>query len=359
MRLLQTYRHDFDSIADARGFLNNREVEDFSVKAGDKGWGFEGDLISVGGWSYPISDSFIQAFSHFMHPSVPIKFAREVPADLFGAIGNRLLRAGKIKGRKFQIRVERWRDPKSGNQIRAVAQTIVSDKYRWVNHEDVLDEALKVTGHGEVTLTDTMLRIKSRLDSFTAHTWDVRKANRIEDEHIIGFEILNSETRNLALSVMPYVLRLVCTNGMVAPVADLENGWKHKHLIDPEEALRQVREIINDPERWKRAAEIYTARSETLSHTLMAEYSSGSDQYLIVKGMEDALAEAKYDLGEIVDADRVTEMLRGLGRSVDGEPSSRLTVYDLHNGITRMARKESPETQRALEVYAGNFLASW
>jgi hypothetical protein len=359
MRLTHTYRHDFDSIADARRFLENREVQDHTVKAGEKNWGFEGDLVRIQNETFPISESFIQAFSHFMEPSIPTKFARQVPADLFGTIGNRLLRSAKIRGRKFQIRIERWRNPETQEQRRAVAQTITSDKYRRIDHERVLDEALAVTPQGKVTLTDTMLRVKSVVDSFTAHPWDAREGQALEDLHTIGFEIVNSETRNLALSVGPYVLRLICSNGMVAPVADLENGWKHKHLIDPDQALRQVREIIRDPERWRHAAEVHTQRAERLATIKLAEYVLSSDQYLVVDGMEPTVEEVKYDLAEILAVDQVSEMLRGLGREEEKDPVEVLTLYDLHNGITQMARRQDPDVQRALEVYAGNFLAGW
>lgn len=359
MRLLPTYRHDFDSIAEARAFMKNREVTDYTVKAGEKDWGFDGDLIQLEGDGFPISDSFIQAFSHFMEPSIPINFAREIPPDLFGVIGNRLLRRTSIKGRKFQIRVERWHDPVSGAVTREVAQTIASDKYRWVDHERILDEALAVGDRGKVTLTDRMLRVRTVMNEFTIKPWDSRVQAVAGDLHTIGFEILNSETRNLALSVMPHIVRVICSNGMVERMEDLEVMWRRRHTGEPDDMLRQVREIINDPERWKRGAEIYAERAEALSRIPLARYSPERDQYIILAGMEDAVAEIKFDLATITNDKDVSDMLKLLGRRESEEPLESLTLYDLHNGITRMARDQEPELRRAIEVFAGKFQAAW
>jgi len=344
MRIIPKYRHDFESIADARAFMVNREVHDFDVVAGDSGFGFAGDMVRIGARAYPISESFLQAFAGFVSPKIPIRFARDVPADLFETIGTRLLRTEKVKGTHFQVRVEAWRDPQTQMQTRIVAQAIVSDRYRWLNHERVLDEALAVTDKGQVTLTDLMLRVRAQTEQFMVQPWDNMANVSTDDLHSVGFEILNSETRNLAISVAPYVLRLVCTNGLVVAEKNLAQIWKQKHMVDPDSALRTVREIINDPERWEEVAEIYADNAEAMSRMLLRDAQGQTD-----------IRDVALDLEAQIGRKRWLVIWEDLQSQ---KPRVALTRWDLLNAITRYAQDQAPDMRRGLEAYAGIYMAA-
>jgi hypothetical protein len=324
------YRHEFDSVTEARHFLSKRRVTDVPVVAGSDSFRFEGDLIRIENVAHPISRGFLQAFCEYMRPRIPVKFATEIPADLFQEVGNRLMRHHDVKGKKLVVRIEQWDEQ---GAPWAWASAIVTEEYRFIDHERILDAAsLAGADKGCVLLTDKILRVTSASRPFSV------KVNGHRDEFRCGFEIINSESRFYQISVARYLLRLVCTNGMVVRLPG-EMAFKHRHVIEPTRALTRLSEVLGHGPTWATADVAFQQRLETLAT------SPADGTWLRLRQAE---------MGSVIGAKTAQAAMENLEPSRPGEPP---TQFDVMNVMARVARElKDVDRRRTLEIHAGNLI---
>jgi hypothetical protein len=330
MRVLTHYKHEFDDVTDALEHLeDHRRVRDVEVKTGSDDMTFAGDLVSIYG-AEPIrmSAPFLRAFCDRFEPHLPLKYASKVPADLFEANANRLMAMQKNKGQRLTVRIEDWLDP-DGNLQTRTAQSLVTQDYQFINHEDVLARVISANGRvkgGKVIVTDEMMRLNAIGAEFA-----VTDIQGKPDQFKLGYDVVNSETRTRRLEVSSYLLRLICTNGAVAPVPGFGDSYKRRHVVDPEEALGDVERILKAID-WTEKAESFQS---WLQHLIGEEISR--------QQMWRYRIEAEAIAG--------TELTRAFWE--DRPWPEAVSEFDVFNRMTRLARDLDEEKKRDLEGVAG------
>lgn len=151
------------------------------------------------------------------------------------------------------------------------------------------------------------------------------------DPHLTGFLVANSEVGARALTVVAYLVRLVCTNGMVAHDAD---RFRRIHRAANDNAIEVALGgfLTRLPAGWTTAAErLRSARRLELPEP--------------ERTIEEAFAEAK-------DLRRHREPVLAAYRA---EPEPNL--FGVLQAITRAAQSLAPEGRLELEVFAGRLLS--
>lgn len=344
MRVLTKYAHEYDSVSDALDDMRTRRrVTDIPIRLGDAdSIEFYGDQVFVRGAPgpnrMPMSRPFLDSFCQQVEPHFPVKFAQDVPADLFADNANRLMRMAKNKGRRLTVRIEDWLDSEGELKTRT-AHSLVTDAYQFIDHEAVLERAAALGANGStVVLTDSMLRIKTLTEAF-----EIRTPHQGIEVFKVGHEIINSETRTHRLAVAAFVLRQWCTNGCVAPVPGLGDSFKRRHVVDPEEALEQVSEILGAIS-WAAAEGGFRHRlermiAEPIAPHMLTYYRSEVERYA-GEEISNKIWEGSFEIDK-------------------NEPmAEQPTRWDVFNKVTRAARELEPGPQRELEAWAGKtFLA--
>lgn len=120
-------------------------------------------------------------------------------------------------------RLVRGFKPEGGSST-GTGRAWLSDRYKRLDNVEVakrlfpvFDEVPGITFH-QAQLTDTRFYIRALVETYT----EVKRGDVVQ----AGIEIRNSEVGQGALSVVPFVLRLVCTNGMTVN----EFGKRRNHV---------------------------------------------------------------------------------------------------------------------------------
>jgi len=104
---------------------------------------------------------------------------------------------------------------------------IVSDKYKLVQHEQVKEIVDRIIEEMKLPSVVKMPNVSFNGATFFYNVLIDRKA--IEDDWLdVGFRVTNSYDRSLGVNVTGYIVRLVCTNGLV--VSERLFGRKIKHM---------------------------------------------------------------------------------------------------------------------------------
>lgn len=165
-----------------------------------------------------------------------------------------------------------------------------------------------------------------------------------------GITITNSEVGNGSLMIKPFIYRLVCTNGMVAP--QYFNQFYAKH----------VGAIVIDPtqdEQWKVTIEKMQKQLELVAKPEVFEENLKKLQDATKKSMNSHQIIQLAKRQGITDAERA-----GIFERLDRYVGDEFTVskYELSNAITNMANDEEMSDKRArffqelggLVVFANN-----
>jgi hypothetical protein len=330
VRVLTHYKHDFEDMQTALDHLKaHRRVQDVEIKTGSNDLVFSGDMVSVGG-EQPIKMSapFLRAFCDRMEPHLPIRYASKVPADLFEMNANRLLAMNKNKGQKLTVRIEDWLNDEGGVQTRT-AQSLVTEAYQFIDHEDVLERAIAVNGRiggGSVVITDELLRVNAIAAEFS-----ITNPRGEADHFKLGYDLVNSETRTSRLAVSSFLLRLICTNGAVAPVPGFGDSYRKRHVVDPDEALDEVAKILAAIE-WTEEAVGFQSRLQDM----VGKSVSRETMWRYRLAAEDVAG---------------SELTREFWEE-QGWPE-QVTEFDVFNRMTRIARDLKDDRKRELEAVAG------
>lgn len=107
------------------------------------------------------------------------------------------------------------------------ARALLSDRYRMVDHLEVTNTVTRILGQctdlhlASAELTEDRLYYKY---IFPKVQGEIKKGDVVQ----AGFVITNSETGMGACSILPFLYRLVCTNGMIIGTA--VQGFKKYHI---------------------------------------------------------------------------------------------------------------------------------
>jgi|TARA_R100000081_G_C4806745_1_gene168098 hypothetical protein len=150
-----------------------------------------------------------------------------------------------------------------------------------------------------------------------------------------GITITNSEVGNGSLMIKPFIYRLVCTNGMVAP--QYFNQFYAKH----------VGKIIIDPtqdEQWKVTIEKMQAQLELVAKPEVFEENLQKLQQATKERMNSRQIVQLAKRQGITDSERA-----GIFERLDHYVGDEFTVskYELSNAVTNMANDEEMSDQRA------------
>ena len=129
---------------------------------------------------------------------------------------------GNLIDRKFLIRADKLHDAEYPS-----ARAFLSNKYLSINNSQVAPQMVRILQSNGLTIksadiTDEKMYIKAINENV------VKEATYVGDDVQFGVTISNSEIGVNAIEVKCFIYRLVCTNGMTAPV--LDNVYRRKHL---------------------------------------------------------------------------------------------------------------------------------
>jgi hypothetical protein len=161
---------------------------------------------------------------------VPFTYLDRCPADLQAENLNYWLREEKKERDTFFCRFN------GEHQVRAV----FTDRYTAIDHTEILSKMVEIGFRPEqqiqYMLDDRMMVVK-------VPDYGRQFEVALKDNVVPGVSIANGETGFLSFCIECFYLRLVCTNGMVAPVSMGQSRWKHisrKAFEELPETIRQV-----------------------------------------------------------------------------------------------------------------------
>jgi len=246
-----------------------------------------------------------------------------VPADRAAEINLRFSRSSD----SLKIRTRRWAaDEESKGE--AVLRAFVSPTYAPIDDLCVFEAMAKVLGkrlHEFRFVRMDMTHEYSQYGVVSLEEIDLGVAK--PDRHRNGFVLANSETGSRSLTLLVWIWRLVCTNGLVAPLSHTFR-MVHRRRKDGLIGERLSQAIALLPEHWR--------RTET---TLRS-------------ARQDAVSDPRATLEALVAAH---PQLRTIGESVhdayeaDPEPNR----FGIVQALTRAAQGLSPERRLEVEEIAG------
>ena len=260
---------------------------------------------------------------------------------------------GKIVDRRFLIRADKLHDAEYPH-----ARAFLSNKYLPINNSQVASRLLHIIERNGLTIksadiTDEKMYIKAVNENI------VREATYTGDDIQFGVTITNSEIGINAIEVKCFIYRLVCTNGMTAPI--LESSYKRKHLgnvlmsgddLNSSTQIEKVNSIIEE-------AGVYV---DDLTHTQESN-PQWVDTY--IKQMRNASMVKVNDIEKVLDYTMKSnpninfssqEKKAIINYSFVGshhrEHGLDINLFDVAQGVTRSAQdSESYDRASLLEEY--------
>lgn len=240
--------------------------------------------------------------------------------------------------------VNAWIDDKEMRFIRTLngeVRAILSDRYLVLDHMKAIKHAAVKAGElgavmADCHLTDTRLYVKMVVPH---ETWQIRKG----DHHIRGIVFSNSEVGAGSFKAEPFVMRLVCTNGMIGmdKLARVHLGSKmdpgmfvstRTHELETDLIASKLQDIVEQVfDREK-----FDSWMEHLRDTTDVKLKSPMDATKNVI--------SHFKLNENLEKDLLNALIS------EGDP----TQYGLINALTRHAQKVRNDTVKIeLEKVAG------
>ena len=178
---------------------------------------------------------------------VPFTYLDRCPADLQAENLNYWLEQEMNERDTFFCRFN------GEHQVRAV----FTDRYTAIDHTEILSKMVEIGFRPEqqvqYMLDDRMMVVK-------VPDYGRQFEVALKDNVVPGVSIANGETGFLSFCIECFFLRLVCTNGMVAPVSMGQSRWKHisrKAFEELPETIRQVAQE-SDGQRAKMVVSVNT-----------------------------------------------------------------------------------------------------
>lgn len=315
--------------------------------------------LAIGDETYRVTE---RAFEHLCGlVKVPVSFAREIPSDLIAAIVERLKRLHQ----QTVVMVHRDEtvvglvDPLRWTKTRAKTRR---PHYRPVSNSRVLQMIKNFgnqrDGHLSISIADSGLSIEQVGDEFTIEPrpGDITRA---------GLLITSSETGGPMPAARAYTLRLICTNGAVAPrqfgIAYLSTDWRVsiERRMDAfeSELMKFTMNIRLLNEAYKRISDeaLIDAVFVSLYRQALYVYRNTSDPHVLA----DRALGVPHDLRvRIMHEVRARDFRRrrdpGRGESAQ---LTTLAAWDVFNSITSEARGQDVHRRLALQKLGGDLIA--
>ena len=224
-------------------------------------------------------------------------------------------------------------------------RAILSDRYRIIDNYDLVFLALDEFQKKEtieihrIDLTETMLYIKA-IDRTLTET--------IKEEDIVygGLVIRNSEVGASALRIEPFILRRVCSNGLILPkiLKRIHLGRQITEIDDEISWSNETREL-EDKAFWSKVRDV-----------IRATFDKQTFQSWVEKLKESTKIEIKNP------TEAVNNIVGHLGLSEEQKQKllmyfSESTKYGLINAVTNLASQtKNVDEQVRLEEFAGEIL---
>jgi hypothetical protein len=246
-----------------------------------------------------------------------------VPADRAAEINLRFSRSSD----SFKIRTRRWAADEEGKGD-AVLRAFVSPTYAPIDDLHVF-ETLKIALGGRVQeLCFVRLDVTDESSQYAAvNREDVDLGIAKPDHHRNGFIIANSETGSRSLTLVVWIWRLICTNGLVATDS---NVFRMVHRRRKDGALQEKlgRAVRLLPEYWQRTGRMLrNARQDPVADP---------------RGALEAMVTAHPQLRPISDS---------VYKAYEQDPEPNR--FGLIQAITRAAQALRPEDRLTVEEFAG------
>mgnify|MGYP001037728061 CR=1 FL=1 len=178
--------------------------------------------IRIGDQTHTISQ--VAARSLCARLDLPYKYLRSLPGHLQRVNFAHGLQQHRDK--EFFVRFD-------GDQVRGLFST----RYVPIDHVQIIEALLRcgipAGRRVQLEMDYTLMRL-SVVDSL--RTFEMG----LNDPHTPGISIINSELGLSSFSVAPYVLRLVCTNGLISKVRGAATNFRHVS----DRALKQMPQIL-------------------------------------------------------------------------------------------------------------------
>jgi hypothetical protein len=246
-----------------------------------------------------------------------------VPADRAAEINLRFRRSSD----SLKIRTRRWAADEEAKG-EAVLRAFVSPTYAPIDDLQVFEKLNSMLGSRVEELCFVRLDVTDESSQYAAvNRQDVDLGIAKPDRHRNGFLIANSETGSRSLTILVWIWRLVCTNGLVAPESSVFR-MVHRRQKDGVMQAKLARAVRLLPEYWSRTEQtLRNARQDPVEDPGAALEVIVST-YPQLRAISDSVYEA-YDQ--------------------DPEPNR----FGLIQAITRAAQKLRPEDRLTVEEFAG------
>jgi len=249
------------------------------------------------------------------------------------------------------------RDAKqSGNLLRMAGgqgRALLSDRYAALDNHLVLD-VMRTTLAASGMLGDVLVRSAavgptcSLRMTFPEHALVVKDSPRVGDIVEFGFDLLNGEVGNRAVSIAALLYQLTCLNGMRR--ADKQHSTRLNHIGDP----ARLQEAFRD------AVPATMAAAQGLRGKMEAAVDRMVDDVL---GEFDALRAFGLTAADTRDVARdvFAERSIALPEKTDdwGDVFASVTdvsVYEVLNGVTHVAQRHGTDRRLDMEEAASAYL---
>ena len=256
---------------------------------------------------------------------------------------DRMRNAGKLD--LLADNINAWIEERDRRLIRILdgrIRAILSDRYRIMDNYDILFLALDEFKQKETVeihrtdLTETMMYLKAIDNTLTA---EIRDSDSVSG----GLIIRNSEVGASSLRVEPFILRQVCSNGLIASQA-----LRKIHLgrqMEGGEIWSDETKELEDKALWAKVRDVIRATFDKQIFESWVEKLRESTEIVIEKPIK-----AVNNIAKLIglSEEKKNQLLMHF---------SEHTKYGLVNAVTTLAREsESIDEQIRLEEFGGKLL---
>jgi len=239
--------------------------------------------------------------------------------------------------------VNTWIDNREKRFIRTLdgnVRAILSDKYLVLDHLSAIDAAASKAKElgavmAEAHLDETRLYVKMIVPH---ETWQIKQG----DHHVRGIMFSNSEVGAGSFRAEPFVMRLICSNGLIGM-----DKLSRVHLGSKMDAGMYV------------SSETENLEKETIASKLQDLVEGIFDREKFDNWMESYRQTTEVNLRSPVDATKNVINTFKLGEKHESALLNSLvaegdsTQYGLINALTSYAKKQAPLVQIEIEKVAG------
>ena len=282
---------------------------------------------------------------------IPAKFYDRLRVDHPGLLDENVNTLFRAEPERRMLRAFDWtRVGTLPDAPNAEVRAFLSDRYRRLDNEEIAESLLPILGEipevrfESCELTDTRMYIKAVAPR-------VQGTVKVGDDVQAGVMISNSEVGNGALSVQPFVFRLICLNGMMTMT-----GKRQYHVgraVETDETFEvfsdETRQLDDAALMAKLRDVVRAAVDETRFAAIVQELKDATESVPMVKPLDslERLAN-KFTLDDGEQQSILSHLIEG----------GDVSAYGMIQAITR-ASQDAANYERAteMEMIGGQILA--